>query len=197
MVKKFRIFQIILVIITQQLVAYSQGEVGSEGKQKLSSKIYMSYILGIQAYNDNVLYNPGYSVLFTQSYKLSGNVDIGIGSGYISLVNERFAPFYFEVFGYKKKRSNSPIIKFQFGYSAAWYNKIGYLSGYDLSGGIYFTAGMGRQLRLKNRYSILFHWSYCHQSAKINHQIFGNRDYSDMINYDMLQFSIGLIRANY
>lgn len=194
---KIRIIPFILVIITQQLVAYSQEIADPVEKYQMSSKIYMSYIFGAQLYNDNALYNPGISALFTQSYKLSGNLDLGIGSGYTSLMNERFVPFYVEVFGYRKKRSNSPVIKFQFGYSAAWYGMNDYPSDYELNGGFYFNAGMGRQIRLKNKYSILFHWSFCHQSGKVNYQIFGNQDYSDVVNYDMIQIGIGFIRENY
>ena len=197
MVMKIRVIQIILVISTLQMALYSQEKAGPKEKLPLSSKIYLSYVFGGQIYNDNILYNPGYSVLFTQSYMLPGKIDIGIGSGYTSLVNERFVPFYVELLGYKKLSANSPFIKFQLGYSAASYRMNSYPPDYDLDGGIYFNAGMGRQFRLKNSYSILFHWSYCHQSGKVNYKIFGNRDYSYTVNYDMIQISVGLIRDRY
>jgi len=193
---RIRIIQIILIILSYQMSAYSQDKVDLEEKVPLSSKIYFSYIIGAQLYNDNALYNPGVSALFTQSYRLSGNVDLGIGSGYTSLLNERFVPFYFELFGYKKKNKNSPIIRFQIGYSAAWYATDYGQTDYDLDGGFYFTAGMGRRMRINNRYAVLFHWSYCHQSGKINYQIFGNQPYTDAVNYDMIQLGIGLIRVN-
>ena len=35
-------------------------------------------------YAATFLYNPGISALFTQSYKLSKSIDLGIGSGYTS-----------------------------------------------------------------------------------------------------------------
>ncbi|RLD27198.1 MAG: hypothetical protein DRI70_04755 [Bacteroidetes bacterium] len=194
---KIRIIQTMLVILTCHMGAIAQGKPDSEEKQPFSSKIYMSYIFGAQIYNDNVLYNPGVSVLFTQSYSLSGNIDLGVGSGYTSMGNERFVPFYLEAYGFKKMSSNSPIIKFQFGYSAAWYKNTEALSDYNLNGGIYFSAGMGRQIPLNNRYSLLFHWSYCHQSGKVDYQIFGNQDYSEQVNYDMIKISIGFIRKNY
>jgi len=103
---KIRIIQTMLVILTCQMGAIAQGKPDSEEKQPFSSKIYMSYIFGAQIYNDNVLYNPGVSVLFTQSYSLSGNIDLGVGSGYTSMGNERFVPFYLEAYGFKKMSSN-------------------------------------------------------------------------------------------
>jgi len=197
MVLRIRILLIILGIISQQMIAFSQETTDSEKKLPLSSKLYMSYVFGAQLYNDNALYNPGLSVLFTESYRVSSNIDIGIGSGYTSLTGERFIPIFIEAFGNKNSISNSPIIKFQFGYSAAWYKQYDYPSDYNLNGGVYFSAGMGRRFWLRNRYSILFHWSYCHQSANVEYQVFGGHNYSNMVYYDMIKISMGVIWDSY
>jgi hypothetical protein len=163
-------------------------------KHRFSSKLSLSYIAGVQLYNDYILYNPGYSVLFTESYRLVDNVEIGMGSGYLSLQNERFIPVYIDAVGYKKNSINTPVIRFQLGYSAAWFRMVTEFSDYKLAGGLYFSAGMGRQFRLNDRYSVLFHWSYCHQSARALYQVFGIPDYAEGVNYDMIRLSFEIIR---
>ena len=45
-----------------------------------------------------------------------------------------------------------------------------------MEGLVFFSAGMGRKIQLKNRYSILFQWSISHITARINYQIFGSQN---------------------
>ena len=189
-----RIISSVFLLITFQMFILSQNQEESTRESQMTSKVYISYLLGGQFYNDHFLYNPGFSALFTQSYKLTNSLEAGIGSGYTSLLNESFIPFYVEAFGYKKNKQNSPVIRFQLGYAAAWYRNKDYPTDYVLNGGLYFNAGMGRKIQLRNRYSVLFHWSYCHQSGSISYQVFGNNDYSSSASYDMFQISFGIIR---
>jgi hypothetical protein len=165
-----------------------------EKTSPLSSRLSLSYLVGGQLFNDHFLYNPGISALFTESYRITGSFEAGLGSGYVSLIDERFVPVYLEAFGYKKKGKNSPVIRFQAGFSSAWFGNEHFSAEYKLKGGLYFTAGMGRKIDLKNRYSILFLWSYYHQSGSINYQVFNGDNYSTPVNYDMIQLSFGIMR---
>ena len=189
-----RSIYIILILFALEASAFSQEQPEPEGNGRFSSRLDLSYMFGGQFYNDHFVYDPGVAIQFTQNYKVSKSFEAGIGTGYISLMNENFIPIYMEAFGYKKNSRNSPVIRFQLGGVVAWFNTANYPSDYSMDGGIFFSAGMGRKIPLKNRYSILFQWSVSHISAKVNYQIFDNRDYTSLANYDMLQLSFGVIR---
>ena len=189
-----RIIYILLILFAQEAFAFSQEQSETDGNGPLSSRLDLSYMFGGQFYNDHFVYDPGVGVQFTLNYKVSKSFEAGFGTGYISLMNENFIPIYIEAFAYKKNNRTSPVIRFQLGGVVAWFNTANYPSDYSMDGGIFFSAGMGRKIPLKKRYSILFQWSISHISAKVNYQIFGSRDFASLAHYDMLQLSFGVIR---
>ena len=159
-------------------------------------RLDLSYILGMQVYNDNFLYNPGLSVQITHGIKVSKDVGIGLGTGYMKLTKERFIPIYLEAFGQKKNKHNAPFVKFQAGYSIGWNSSTNSNSNYEMKGGVYFNAGIGRKIEINNNYALLFSGSYCHQFAKMEYEIFESRTYTEPLNYDMLWISVGLLLNN-
>lgn len=189
-----RLKYIVLILFTQAAFAFSQDESETEKEALLTSRLDLSYMFGGQFYNDHFVYDPGPAVQFTLNYKVSKSFEAGLGTGCISLMNENFIPIYIEAFGYKKNKKSPPIIRFQLGGAVAWFNTANYPSDYSMDGGIFFSAGMGRKILLKNRYSILFQWSITHITARVNYQIFGASDFTSLANYDMFQLSFGVIR---
>lgn len=188
------IINILVILLAQGSSLLSQDQLKEDGNGLWSSRLDLSYMFGGQFYNDHFVYDPGMAVQFTQSYKVSDSFKAGLGTGYISLMNENFIPLYLEAFAYKKNIGNPPVIRFQLGGVLAWFNTAHYPPDYSMDGLIFFSAGMGRKIQLKNRYSILFQWSISHITARINYQIFGSQDYSSLANYDMLQLSFGILR---
>lgn len=152
-----------------------------------------SYIIGAQLYNDNFLYNPGLSLQMSFGRSVNDDIGIGLGSGYMQMKNERFIPVFLEIMGKKKQKANTPFIRFQGGYSIGWSEATTSMVNYDMKGGFYINAGVGRNIRIYDKYSILFQWSFCHQFAQMQYQIFGDRTYSETLNYDMVQVSVGLL----
>ncbi len=165
----------------------------SQEKPVIKTRLDVSYILGAQVYNDLFLYNPGYSTQLTTSLQLQKTFDVGIGAGYTQLSNERFVPIYIEAIGYKKKKENSPAIKFQLGYSLGWSTLATNQENFDMNGGLYFNAGIGRKFAVNDQFSVLFHWSYSHQFAKMKYTVFESKPYSEVLSFEMLQLSIGVI----
>lgn len=189
-----RIIYILIVLFSQGAFAFSQEQSDPDGNGHLTSRLDLSYMFGGQFYNDHFVYDPGFGVQFTLNYKVTKSFEAGLGTGYISLMNENFIPIYAEAFAYKKNSRNSPVIRFQLGGAVSWFNTANYPSDYSMNGGVFFSAGMGRKIPLNHRYSILFHWSITHISARVNYQIFGSNDFSSLAHYDMLQLSFGVIR---
>ncbi len=193
MMKIRKLFFIVLLSFCQ-ILGFSQENDSTKELYRLRTRLDVSYLFGGQLYNDNFIYNPGYNIQFTNSLQLHKDFEVGIGTGYTSLVNERFVPIYIETLGYKKNKKNSPFIKFQVGYSFGWNNNTSSLQNYKMKGGIYFNAGVGRKIELNERYSVLFHWGYCHQFASLEYNIFEGREYSESVSFDMLQITFGLIK---
>jgi len=185
---------ILVAFLVQGSFVLSQEQVEEDSNGRLSSRFDLSYMFGGQFYNDHFVYDPGVSVQFTQSYRVTESFEAGLGTGYISLMNENFIPIYLEAFAYKKNKSNTPVIRFQAGAVVAWFNTANYPTDYSMDGILFFSAGMGRKISLKNRYSILFQWSITHITARISYPIFGSQDYASLANYDMLQLSFGILR---
>lgn len=189
-----RLKYIILFLFALQCTSWNNAWSQAGKESPFTSRLNASYQFGGQLYNDHFIYNPGFSIQYTQSYKLTKSLEAGIGTGYYHLVDESFVPFYLEVVGYKKHRNNSPLIRFQLGGTTAWYRGNDYPSDYSLSGRVFFSAGMGRKIQINERYSTLFQWSLCHISAIVGYQIFDDMDYKSLASYDMLQLSFGLMR---
>jgi hypothetical protein len=171
--------------------------IGQEKKFTNEPSVYKSfnasYIIGAQLYNDNFLYNPGLSLQMAFGRNVNKDIGIGLGTGYMKMKNERFIPVYLEIMGKKKQKPNTPFIRFQGGYSIGWSEATNSMVNYDMKGGFYINAGVGRNIRIFDKYSILFLWSFCHQFAQMQYQIFGDRTYSETLNYDMVQVSVGLL----
>lgn len=153
-----------------------------------------AYIIGAQVFNDNFIYNPGYSFTLSYGTFANKNLGVGLGIGYKSFETESFVPIYGEILGYKKNKSNAPFIKMQLGYSHGWHTNQSNLEGYDFKGGLFISAGMGRKIEINDKLSVMLHWSYQHQFAKMEYNIFNSTGYTETLNYDMIVISLGLLR---
>jgi hypothetical protein len=157
-------------------------------------RIDASYIFGGQVYNNNFIYNPGFSFQASCGIKLGEFAGIGLGSGYYVLQDEHFVPFFVEAFGCRKNKSASPMVAMQFGYSLGWFSGHTPEEKYDFSGGVFIDAGLGRKVTINRQFSVYFHWSYRHQFARMSYEVFGGHQYTEPLNYDMLVITLGLIR---
>lgn len=184
----------IIIFLIFQINTFAQDEDKSLDKKPLHTRLDVSYGFGGQIYNDNFIYNPGYSLHMINSIPLHKDFELGFGVGYTAFENENFIPIYLEALGYKKKKKNAPFVNFQLGYSIGWDTQTNSMENYEMNGGIYFSAGLGRRIELSNHYSVLFQWSLCHQFASINYSIFGEGNYKETVNYDMLKITFGIIR---
>lgn len=173
-------------------IAFSQDE-KSRKEYPTYQSFNVSYNFGGQVYNDNFIYNPGFAVSYSIGKQVHEDVAVGLGGGYLSLSKERFVPLFIEVYGNKKSKENAPFIRFQAGYSLGWNDEVGMNQNYELEGGAYINLGMGRRIVMNDKLTMLFHWSYCHQFAEMEYNIFNGADYSEVLNYDMLQISLGII----
>jgi hypothetical protein len=156
-------------------------------------KVSTAYVIGGQVYNDNFLYNPGYSIQVSHGYNIAKDIQLGVGSGFMDLKNQNFVPVFLEITGDRKKKKNAPIIKFQGGYSFAGSNSTVNLPNYDLDGGIYFNMGLGRRIKIKDSYSLLLEWSYCHQSSKMEYSLFSDNSHSEAMNFDFIMLTVGIL----
>jgi hypothetical protein len=157
-------------------------------------RIDVSYIFGGQVYNNNFIYNPGYSFSLAYGLKLNQSVGLYGGAGFSALENERFLPVFIGISGCKKNRLNTPLIDMQIGYAFGWDKGDMQIDNYAFHSGIFIDAGFGRKIPVNGNYSLLFHWSYRHQFARMSYKVFGGQDYSEALNYDMFVISLGLIR---
>jgi len=157
-------------------------------------KLDASYILGSQIYNNNFIYNPGYGFQVSYGVNLNESVGIGLGTGFSAMHDEHFMPFFIEAIGSRKTKTGSPVIMMQLGYAMAWYSGNLPAEGYDFDGGMFIDAGIGRKITISKQYALYFHWSYRHQFAKMEYNVFGGQKYTEALNYDMIVISLGLIR---
>jgi hypothetical protein len=156
--------------------------------------IDISYIFGGQLFNDNFIYNPGFTVETSYGKKIDKRVGLGIGTGYMSLTHEQFIPFFMEVNGYFKDKKSTPLIKMKMGYAYGWSHSTDNIPGYDFEGGFFFDAGFGRKIEINKKYSVMFHWSYRHQFGEIRYSAYAGKEYNEALNFDMFVLSLGIIR---
>lgn len=190
----YKISLIVLLVILNYSTITAQDETEKEKVRSAYQKLDASYMFGGQVFNDNFIYNPGFQIQATYGMFVNKDVAFGVGAGYKEHEEEYFVPIFIEAIGYKKNRSNTPFVKMQFGYSLAWDESQSKTEGYDYKGGIFIDFGMGRKIKLSNKYSVLFHWSYQHQFARMEYDIFNNDSYTQLLNYDMIVLSFGFIR---
>jgi hypothetical protein len=156
-------------------------------------RVDLSYAFGGQIYNNNLIYNPGFSVQTAHGIMLNESVGIGLGAGYMVLQDERFIPVFFETTGCRKNKSNTSFIRMQVGYSFAWYAGPMEAENYQYHGGVYLDAGLGRKIQINSRYSASFSCSYRHQFARLEYEVFGGQTYRDEVNFDMIVITLGFI----
>lgn len=189
---KYRVYYVLLLVLTM-VSLQAQDEVTEEKKDKPKYyyRLDASYIFGGQVYNDNFTYNPAIGGQFSIGRLLNKHVALGTGVGLQYFDDERFVPIFLEATGFKKSKSNSGYIKMQVGYSYAFANSSAYMDDYELNGGAFFDAGIGKKFELKNDYHLHFQVSYRHQFAELEYDIFNDKDFTTALNYDMLVLSLG------
>lgn len=189
--RKFTFILAMLIFFRNQSQAADPENTDSLNRYQ---RVDLSYVFGGQVYNNNLIYNPGFSLQTSFGRMLNESVGVGMGCGYVALQDERFLPVFAEAVGYKKNKTSTPVIKMQIGYAFGWYAGPMEAEGYKFRGGVYLDAGLGRKIQVNSRYSVFFHWSYRHQFAHMEYEVFGGRKYTEGMNYDMLVISLGLIR---
>lgn len=161
--------------------------------KKSIQRFNISYVFGGQVYNDNLIYNPGISMEASYGLKISEDVSVGIGSGYMGLKNENFIPLFIETIGYHERKGRHRYVKFQGGYSFAWSNDDYTSENYDIKDGIFFDFGIGRKWEINENLKLTIQTSYRHQFATMSYTMFGDQEFNDVLNFDMLILSVGII----
>lgn len=191
---KFNLLLLVILLIAEEGVLAQQSDHKSLKELGFYQTVEASYVIGAQVFNDNFVYNPGYSFSTSYGKKLNHSVGIGLGIASRTFEDESFLPIYGEIIGYKKNKANTPFIRMQMGYALGWDNRSSQAEGYEFSGGVFLGAGMGRKIRLNDNFSIMLSWAYQHQFAKMEYEIYSTTNYSEILNYDMITISVGLIR---
>lgn len=162
-------------------------------KREHVQRFNISYVFGGQVYNDTFIYNPGMSFEGSYGVKVSEDVSIAIGTGYMGLLNENFIPVFIETIGYHHRKNRQRFIKFQGGYSFAWSNESYTRENYDINDGMFFDFGIGRIWEINENLNLAIQTSYRHQFASMNYTMYGNQEFNDVINFDMLVLTVGII----
>ncbi len=167
---------------------------GQSGTDSLKTYQYVSLsgIFGGQVHNNNFLYNSGFAWQASFGFRVNRSLQIGLGVGQQMLKTERFVPLYFETIGFLRDQVNTPFIRMQAGYSIGWNTGIADVDDYSYRGGIFFDAGLGRRIPAGRGLSLFLGFSYRHQFAMMEYTIYNSRSFRQVLNFDMLIFSLGL-----
>lgn len=153
-------------------------------------EVEASYLVGAQLYNEAFIYDPGISLFMTHGAYTNKSFRFGAGTGIQMFEESRFIPVYAEVTAFTKKKSNSPLLNVQMGYSHGWSEDFSNLVEYEFKGGPFFSAGIGRRVPMGDKVSLIIKASYRHQFAKIKYEVFNTDNYMETVNYDMLSLSV-------
>ena len=193
MIKKHQEITRFIAALTLLIVPFITEAKYDKTEGHFTSKFEGGYIVGLQVYNDNFLYTPGYSLHFSHDYRINETVHAGLGAGYVSMDKVDFIPVYGEIVGYGSKKNNAPFINFQLGYAFAQGKETRTSMYYSTKGGTYFNAGFGRKWRLSDGYSLSSRCSYTHQFASLEYKIFGQTQHTQFTDYSSLMFSLGIL----
>lgn len=166
----------------------------AQNKKDLIQRVNISYVFGAQVYNDNFIYNPGIAVEGALGLRLSDDVSMGFGTGYMGLSNENFIPIFIEAIGYHERKGRHRYMKFQGGYSLAWSNDSHTKEDYDIDNGLFFDLALGRHWSINEKLKLSIQTSYRHQFASLHYTAFGSQEFNDVVNFDMIVMSVGLIK---
>lgn len=175
---------VLSMVLVSDVMAYVSGKPDSIARDY--TRLDIAYIFGAQVYNDNFLYNPGYSLYGAYGIFIGDRISAGLGTGIQFFSDEKFIPVFIDLTGLVSKKRNTRTVFMQCGYSFAWSNALKNFTNSWLNGGIYLNAGFGRQFYISEGFAIVLHISYRHQFAEIEYEIFDQHNYSERINYDML-----------
>jgi len=188
-----------MVIIPVVLLMVSMSGAMAHGFAKQDSidrdytRLDIAYIFGVQVYNDNFLYNPGFNLYGAYGRSIGEKFSAGLGTGLQHFSDEKFIPVFVDLTGRVSKKRNTRTIFMQCGYAFAWSDALLNFPNGRLHGGIYLNAGIGRQFYICKGFSIILHISYRHQFAEIEYEIFDQHNYREQINYDMLVFGLSFM----
>lgn len=184
LLKKVIFLVFLFTLLISDAIALVPGV--SDSIRRDYSRLDISYIIGGQAYNDNFLYNPGFSLYGAYGIFISDRLSAGLGTGLQYFRDERFIPVFIDFTGHVSKKRNTRTLFLQCGYSVGWSNALRNLTNYSFRGGIYLNAGFGRKFYISEGFALILHISYRHQFAEIEYEVFDQHNYRERINYDML-----------
>jgi hypothetical protein len=177
------------------LINYSNAYAQVENRLEIDkcARLEGGLILAGQVSNDNLIYNPGGNFQYSYCIKSGGNAGFGLGAGVQFFDEEAFIPFYIDFIELFNKSKNSPFLTFQGGYALGWSNLYKNIQRYSYNGGFCFSCGIGRKFRFNDTFSSYISFSYKHQFATLSYQTNAVESYREILNYDMLTLSIGIM----
>lgn len=189
-----KIKQILLVVsLLLSIQLFAQSNTKQYSDYRFNSRFEALFIGGGQIYNDDLLYNPGLGFQFTQSYVLNKNLQVGLGSGYLSMEKIGFYPIYVDMLAYDTSDKKAPLVKMQLGYSFVQDKSTRNLKDYDTDGGVYFSIGLGRAWRINPESSFLINVSYSHQFSQLSYTIYHEKTFKQDSDYAMLVVSASIL----
>lgn len=159
----------------------------------LAYQLTSGYAIGGQIVNESFLFESGISFELITHIRVTSRIYYGVGLGYERYDSETFLPLFLSFTGMTKKKDEGYYLSFQTGYSFAWDNAFNSYDNYNYMGGLLFNAGIGRMFEIKNKYRFLVNISLKHQFVRIDYQPLNSSSYTEIINYDMIIFKIGLL----
>lgn len=181
------LFIVFFVFILSHLDA-DASDIDSNSYQRID----LSYCIS-RPYNSN-RYKEGASLQLSYGLMLNRRIGLGLGFGYQELRKKSLVPVFIEAVGYKKEKRNTPLVKMQMGYAIGYQNNNGASEdGYKFKAGIFLDAGIGKKFRITDDISVCFHCSYRFQFAQAEYKTANAVNHSEILNYNILLFSLGLL----
>jgi hypothetical protein len=177
-------------------ICFAQSTEQSDSVANKSRNVRFSvgggYLLGGQIYNESFSYNPGFSADVSAYYGLNETIFVGGGAGIAALVQkEQFVPLYLSFLGFTRAEKSGTYFLLNAGASVGSGDAYEALERFELNGGPFFKAGIGRRFVINN-FAFLMGVAFQHQWARGTFESAFGSSYSEPFNYDYLAFELRL-----
>ncbi len=151
------------------------------------------FVIGSRFEKPDYTLKPGGILQYSYCLKSGQYLGFGLGAGVHFFKDEGFIPFYLDMIGLLKRNRNSPFVDLQVGYALGWNNAYNDFHNPEFRGGFLMGIGVGKKIRIDDRFAYYLSVSYKHQLASIRYDGEMQQEHFERLHYHLFIVSIGLM----
>ena len=179
-----------MILVFMILCGYSQSH---SQNTTINTQIEVGGLRGIQLSKTFPILKSGGFAEIGITKSLGDYVQLGLGTAYLKLENERFIPLFLKCIAHKRNQKNSPYFAASIGFARATSADFDNSLYNNYVGKVYFSPGFGYYYKVNKKWGLTAGLSYVLQKVDLeNLHSDGEIYHTESLTIDLISFKVGI-----